>query len=83
MAKSLRIGKNRYLEAELEMVFWLVLVAFSSDGMNPQMLHVGNFASAESCQRAADEAKYFGNTLNRVFVCVRANDDKTKPPAGL
>lgn len=64
----------------MEAVLWLVLVTFSTNGQNPQMMHVGTFGTPESCQKAADDAKYFGNTLNRVFVCVRANDDKTKPP---
>jgi hypothetical protein len=66
-------------------VYWLVLFFNFTSTEMPSPLHVGTFASMESCKAAAQGAVGIdtnpgGKISGLTFICVQANEPGAHPP---
>jgi hypothetical protein len=68
----------------MQITFWLILIVTSANRENPQMMHVGNFATVEQCAEGA-KTRLIRNALDMkgpriTYLCVQANGPNRTPP---
>jgi hypothetical protein len=71
----------------MQITFWLIMIVASANYENPQVMHVGNFATVEQCAEGAKASAYpyAEHGLNMkgpriTYLCVQANGPNMVPP---